>query len=184
MQFFETSLPGVYLIELEKIRDDRGLFARSWCKEEFEAHRLNPNMVQMNVGFSYRKGTLRGLHFQEAPYAEAKLVRCSRGVLYDVAVDLRPDSPTFCQSFGIELTGDGNSMLYVPEGCAHGYQTLADNTELSYLTSQVYHRDYARGVRYDDPAFEIRWPLEVAVISEADRTWPDFKAIHTERTTR
>lgn len=174
MQFFETPLAGVYLVELEKIRDDRGYFARSWCREEFEAHGLNPAMVQMNTGFSYRKGTLRGLHYQEPPYAEAKLVRCTRGVLYDVVVDLRPDSPTFCHWFGIDLTDEDGTMVYAPEGCAHGYQTLTDNTELSYLTSQIYRRDSARGVRYDDPAFNIRWPMKVAVISEADQTWPDF----------
>lgn len=184
MKFFETPLSGVYLIELEKIRDDRGYFARSWCKEEFEANGLNPNMLQMNVGFSYRRGTLRGMHFQAAPYAEVKLVRCDRGALYDVIVDLRPDSATYCQWFGMELTGEGGTMVYAPEGCAHGYQTLTDSTQLSYMTTQVYQRDYARGVRYDDPAFNIRWPLEVAVISEADRKWPDVAVSQPETTRR
>jgi len=181
MQFFDTSLPGVHLIELEKIRDDRGYFARTWCKEEFEAHGLNPAMLQMNLGFSYRKGTVRGMHFQLPPYGEAKLVRCNRGSLYDVIVDLRPDSPTYCEWFGMKLTAENGSMLYVPPGCAHGYQTLDDNTELQYLTSQVYQRDYARGVRFDDPVFNIQWPTDVTVVSEADRNWPNYAVVQTNR---
>jgi dTDP-4-dehydrorhamnose 3,5-epimerase len=184
MQFSETRLPGVYVIELEKIRDDRGYFARCWCKEEFAAEGLKVGMVQMNAGLSYRRGTLRGMHFQLPPYGEVKLIRCDRGAIYDVIIDLRPDSPTYCQWFAAELSEDNGSMIYAPEGCAHGYQTLVDNSQMSYMTTQVYQRDYARGVRFDDPAFGIRWPLEATVISLNDRNWPDFVAAETERLRR
>jgi len=180
MQFLETKLPGVYLIELQKIRDDRGYFARTWCREEFAAQGLNTGIVQMNAGVSYRKGTLRGMHYQLAPYGEVKIIRCNRGAFFDVIVDLRPQSPTFCQWIGAELSEENGTMIYAPEGCAHGYQTLVDNTEMQYLATQVYQRDYARGVRYNDPAFGIKWPLEVTVISEADRNWPDFVAAGQE----
>jgi len=175
MIFTETTLKGAYLIELEKLEDERGFFARTWCRREFGARRLMPGCVQSNVSFSKRKGTLRGLHYQRAPYEEAKLVRCTRGAIYDVIVDLRPESPTHGEWIGVELTGEGGTMLYVPENFAHGFQTLEDHTEVAYQVSQFYAPEHERGIRYDDPAFGIRWPMEVAVISEKDRTWADFR---------
>jgi dTDP-4-dehydrorhamnose 3,5-epimerase len=172
--FTETGLPGAYVVGVKRIEDDRGFFARGWCRREFEEAGLNPNLVQVNLARSHRKGTLRGLHYQVAPHAEAKLARCTKGAIYDVLVDLRPDSPTFKRWFGIELTDDNHQMLYVPEGFAHGYQTLTDGAEMLYQTSQFYAAPSARGVRYDDPAFGIAWPLPVSVISDADRGWADF----------
>jgi dTDP-4-dehydrorhamnose 3,5-epimerase len=174
MIFRETKLKDVYIIEITEFQDERGFFARAWCRKEFEEHGLNAVLVQSNIGFSKKKGTLRGMHYQVSPYAEAKLVRCTRGVIYDVAIDLRPSSPTYKQWLGVELTAENHKMLYVPEGFAHGYQTLADNTEISYQTSQFYAPQAARGVRYNDPAFGITWPLAVEAISDADKHWPDF----------
>jgi dTDP-4-dehydrorhamnose 3,5-epimerase len=175
MEFIETSLKGAYLVQLKKIQDERGYFARGWCREEFLQHGLNPQMVQLNVGFSLRRGTVRGMHYQLAPHGEAKYVRCTRGAIYDVVIDLREGSPTLRQWFGIELTPDSGLMLYAPEGFGHGYQSLQDDTEMYYMTSAPYAPAAARGVRYDDPAFGVRWPLPVSVISKADRDWPDFQ---------
>lgn len=175
MEFVETALKGAYLVRPKRIEDDRGFFARAWCRDEFAGHLLNPGIAQLNVAFSHRKGTLRGLHHQHAPHAEAKFVRCTRGAIFDVIVDLRADSPTRGKWFGAELTADNGTMLYAPEGFAHGYQTLADDTEIYYLTSVPYAAAAASGVRYDDEGFGIKWPLPVAVISEADRTWPDYR---------
>ena len=172
MVFTETAIKGVYLIGLERKEDHRGFFARAWCHQEFEAHGLNPSLAQVNVGFSRKKGTLRGMHFQRHPHQEAKLVRCTMGQIFDVAVDLRPDSPTYRQWVGAELTADNRTMLYVPEGCAHGYQTLQDDAEVVYQTSQLFVSTHATGVRFDDPAFGIVWPLAVEVISEMDKVWP------------
>jgi dTDP-4-dehydrorhamnose 3,5-epimerase len=174
MIFTETKLKGAYVIDLERVADERGFFARSWCVREFAAHGLNHAVVQVNFGHSARKGTLRGMHFQVAPYAEAKVVHCSRGALYDVIIDLREGSPTKGQWVGMELTADNRRMFYVPEGFAHGYQTLEDNTDLVYQTSQFYAKDAARGVRYNDPTFGIAWPLSVSVISTGDKGWPDY----------
>ena len=174
MVFTETKLPGVFILDLELKQDERGFFARAWCQEEFEAHGLNTKLVQMNVGFSTRQGTLRGLHFQRDPWAEAKLVRCTMGAIFDVVVDLRPGSPTSRQWFGIELSQANRRMLYSPEGFAHGYQALTDNAEMYYLTTQFFAPDYATGVRYDDPAFGIVWPTNVTVISPKDRSWADY----------
>jgi len=174
MIFTPTELNGAYLVGLKRIEDVRGFFARAWCRKEFTDHGLNPDLEQINVAFSHRRGTLRGMHFQESPHAEAKLVRCTRGALYDVIIDLRPASPTFRRWLGVELTADNRQMLYVPEGSAHGYQTLADETEMYYQTTEFYVPQAARGVRYNDPAFAVKWPLPVAVISEADQKWPDF----------
>ncbi len=174
MIFTETKLTGAYIIHIERLEDDRGFFGRAWCKREFESKGLNPSLVQMNVGFSKRKGTLRGVHYQKAPWAEAKLVRCTMGAVYDVIVDLRPDSPTYKQWIGIELTQDNRAMLYAPEGFAHGYQSLRDESEIYYQTTQFYSPDCAWGVRYNDPMFQIAWPMEVTVISERDKTWPDY----------
>jgi dTDP-4-dehydrorhamnose 3,5-epimerase len=171
----ETRLNGVCIIELEKVMDERGYFARCWCVKEFSAHGLNPAVAQVNVGHSVRRGTVRGMHFQMAPYAEVKVVHCSRGALYDVVLDLREGSPTRGQWVGIELTAENGRRVYVPEGCAHGYQTLADETDLVYQTSQFYTKEAAWGVRYNDPAFKIEWPLPVSVISAGDRAWPDFE---------
>jgi dTDP-4-dehydrorhamnose 3,5-epimerase len=176
MEFSETRLKGAYLVSLKKISDSRGYFARGFCQNEFAAHGLNPQMVQLNTASSRLKGTLRGLHFQVDPHAEAKFVRCTRGALYDVIVDLRPGSPTRGQWFGAELTHDNGVMLYLPEGFAHGYQTLVDDTDMYYMTSAFYAAASARGVRYDDPAFRIQWPLPVSVVSEADASWPTYEA--------
>jgi dTDP-4-dehydrorhamnose 3,5-epimerase len=174
MDFEETELKGAFLVRLRKIADDRGFFARGWCRDEFAAQGLTASMVQLNIGFSSAQGTLRGLHYQLPPYGEAKFVRCTSGALFDVIVDVRPASPTRGQWFGVELTDRNGVMLYVPEGFAHGYQTLVDDTEMYYLTSATYAAAAARGVRYNDPVFRIQWPLPVTVISDADRSWADF----------
>jgi dTDP-4-dehydrorhamnose 3,5-epimerase len=170
--FSETKLPGAYVIELEKLNDYRGFFSRIWCKTEFEQHGLRSALAQSNVGFSLRKGTLRGLHFQRPPHAEVKIVRCTRGAIFDVIVDLRPESSTYKSWFGVELNEENGRMIYVPEGFAQGYITLVDNTEMNYHTSEMFSPLSASGVRYDDPAFGIEWPLVPAVISEQDRKWP------------
>ena len=175
MIFRETNLKGVYLIELEKREDDRGFFARSFCREEFAAHGLNPSVAQCNVAFNHKKGTLRGLHYQVAPFEEVKLVRCTRGSLYDVCVDLRPGSPTFKRHFGAVLSSRQHNMVYIPEGFAHGLQTLEDDTEVFYQMSQVFSPESARGVRWNDPAFGIEWPAAVRTMTEKDKTYPDFR---------
>jgi len=174
MRFYETQLSGLFEIHLEPKSDERGFFARSWCEKEFEKHGLNSRILQCNVSFNMRKGTLRGMHFQDEPHAEAKLIRCTRGAIYDVAIDLRCDSKTSKQWVGIELTAENRKMLYIPEGFAHGFLTLEDHTEIFYQMSEFYYPELARGVRWNDPTFNIRWPEEVAVISERDRTYPDF----------
>ena len=174
MIFNKTRLPGAYLIEVQQLTDERGFFARSWCQNEFEAHNLNPRLVQCNISFNLKRGTLRGMHYQAAPFEEAKLVRCTMGAIYDVIVDLRPASPTYKQHFGVTLTPEARDMLYIPEGFAHGFLTLADNTEVFYQMSEFYAPDCARGLRWNDPAFDIRWPEAVQVISERDATYPDF----------
>jgi dTDP-4-dehydrorhamnose 3,5-epimerase len=168
MIFTETKLGGAYLIDLDKHEDERGFFARSWCQDEFEKHGLNPRMVQCNISFNEKLGTLRGLHYQSLPYQEAKLVRCTMGALYDVIVDLRSDSPTFKKWLSVELTAQNRRALYVPEGCAHGFQTLVDNTEVFYQMSEFFHPECARGVRWDDPAFGIVWPISNLIISKKD----------------
>ncbi|XAL99614.1 dTDP-4-dehydrorhamnose 3,5-epimerase [Phycisphaeraceae bacterium D3-23] len=174
MIFTETPLSGGYLIEPERHEDLRGHFARIWCEREFADHGLSTALVQVNVGYSTRKGTLRGMHYQTAPHAEVKLVRCTRGAVYDVMVDLRHDSPTHCQWYGTELTPDNGRMLYIPEGFGHGYLTLTDDAEISYQTSHTYAASAATGVAYDDPAFGIDWPMAPAVLSDADRAWPRY----------
>jgi dTDP-4-dehydrorhamnose 3,5-epimerase len=176
MIFTETELRGAYIIEPERREDDRGFFARLWCQRELEQHGLDPRVAQVNAGFTLRTGSLRGLHFQLPPLQEVKIVRCTMGALFDVILDLRPDSSTYKRWVGVELTADNRRMVYVPEGCAHGYQTLAANTEMCYQTSQFYAPELARGVRYDDAGFRIRWPLPVTDISDADRSWPDHRA--------
>jgi len=173
--FLETGLAGALLIEPERQEDARGFFARTWCQREFTDHGLNARLVQCNVSFNKKRGTLRGMHYQVAPHEEAKLVRCTRGSLYDVMIDLRPASPTFKKHVGVVLTDQSRKMLYVPEGCAHGFQTLEDETEVFYQMSEFYAPDCARGLRWDDPAFGIRWPLEERTMSERDRSYPDFR---------
>lgn len=177
MEFHETPVAGVYLVRQQRCTDERGYFARVWCAQQFRDQGLEPNVCQCNVGFSRKSGTLRGIHFQQPPHAEVKLVRCTAGAIYDVALDLRPESPTFLEWYGVELNPIEGQMLYIPEGCAHGYQTLADDTEILYQTSKAYVSDAASGVRYDDPAFEIQWPLCPTMISEADRNWPAFSSV-------
>jgi dTDP-4-dehydrorhamnose 3,5-epimerase len=172
--FTETRLKGAFVLELEKREDDRGFFARSWCRNEFEAHNLNAAIVQCNVSFNRFKGTLRGMHYQAAPFAEAKLVRCTAGALYDVIIDLRRDSPTYKQHLGEVLSAANYKILYVPEGFAHGFQTLEDNTEIFYQMSQFYSPEHARGVRYNDPAFGIQWMIGEPVLTDRDRNYPDF----------
>jgi dTDP-4-dehydrorhamnose 3,5-epimerase len=175
MRFTETKVAGAYLIEPEPIADERGFFARTWCQDEFRAHGLASRLAQCSVSFSHRKGTLRGLHYQAAPHQEAKLVRCTRGAIWDVAVDLRRDSPSFKAWFGAELSAGNRAMLYVPEGCAHGQLTLTDDTEVFYQMSAPFEPTAARGVRFDDPAFAIEWPAEVRVINQRDRSYPDVE---------
>jgi dTDP-4-dehydrorhamnose 3,5-epimerase len=172
--FIETRLKGAFILEMERREDDRGFFARSWCQREFEAHQLNPKLAQCNVSFNRRKGTLRGMHYSAAPFEEAKLVRCTAGAAYDVIIDLRRDSPTYRQHVGEVLSAANHRMLYVPEGFAHGFQTLEDNTEIFYQMSQFYSPEHARGVRFDDPAFAIEWMLPEPVMLDRDRNYPDF----------
>ncbi|HZQ18234.1 MAG TPA: dTDP-4-dehydrorhamnose 3,5-epimerase [Terriglobales bacterium] len=174
MIFLETTIHGVVLIGLDRKTDERGFFARSWCESEFAEHGLNARLAQCNISYNDKKGTLRGIHYQEQPNQEAKLVRCTKGAIYDVAVDLRPMSPSFKRYYGVRLDDDNRHMLYVPEGCGHGFLTLSDHVEVFYQMSEFYHPESARGVRWNDPAFQIDWPEPVRVISERDRTYPDF----------
>jgi len=185
MIFTPTPLSGGFVIEPTRIEDERGFFARAWCQHEFATYGLNTELVQCNISFNLRRGTVRGMHYQAAPHAEAKLVRCTSGALYDVIIDLRPDAPTFMQHFSIVLSAAQHTMLYVPEGFAHGFQTLEPNTEVFYQMSTFYAPEAARGVRWNDPAFAIRWPLTDVTIGERDRTYPDFvgamEAMHDQR---
>jgi dTDP-4-dehydrorhamnose 3,5-epimerase len=179
MRFRETRLKGAYEIDLELHSDDRGSFARTYCWREFEAHGLNPRVVQCNVSCNKQRGTLRGMHYQEAPYQEDKLIRCLRGALYDVIVDLRRDSPTFRQWTAVELRaqpGQPSGMLYVPAGFAHGFQTLEDDTEVSYQMSEFFAPEAAQGFRWNDPAIAIDWPEPVRMMSDRDRQYPDLAA--------
>ena len=176
MIFEETTLKDAYIIQLEVLKDVRGFFARSFCREEFEKYGLNPCVVQCNISFNKNKGTLRGMHYQVAPHEEAKLVRCTRGTIYDAIIDLRSQSPTFKQWFGVKLSADNRDMLYIPEGFAHGYQALEDNTEVFYQVSESYHPESAQGVRWDDPSFGIEWPLGQPTLSTKDSSWPLLKS--------
>ena len=175
MLFRETKLPGVFVIELQKHEDERGFFARSWCRREFEAHGLDPRMAQCNVSFNKVKGTLRGMHYQAPPCAEAKLVRCTRGAIYDVIIDLRRESVTYKQHVSEVLSSNNYKALFVPAGFAHGFQTLEDNSEVFYQMSTFYSPGHQRGLRYNDPAFRINWPVDATVISDRDRNYEDFK---------
>jgi len=177
--FNETKLKGAYIIEVEPLEDDRGFFARMFCRKEFEKHGLNFLVAQCNISQNRKKGTLRGMHYQVAPHAEAKLVTCLAGSIYDVIIDLRADSATYRQWLAVELSGNGrHSMLYVPEGFAHGFQTLEDDSEVFYQMSEFYSPPSGRGVRWDDPAFAVRWPEGPRILSERDKTYPDFDVKH------
>jgi dTDP-4-dehydrorhamnose 3,5-epimerase len=174
MNFVPIYLHGAFIIELQKLEDERGFFARSFCQREFKEHGLNPNLAQCNISYNRAKGTLRGMHFQAAPYREAKLVRCTQGAIHDVIVDIRPDSPTYRGYFAIDLTAEAQNALYVPEGFAHGFLTLEPDTYVFYQMSEFYAPGYGRGFRWNDPAFQIEWPAAVDVISERDAHYPDY----------
>jgi len=174
MIFEEVGLPGAFLVHVERKEDERGFFARSWCRKEFEAHGLCGRLAQCNLSFNKAKGTLRGMHFQSAPFEEAKLVRCTRGAVFDAIIDLRKGSPTFRRYFGTTLTAENREMLYIPEGFAHGFLTMEDDTEIFYQMSEFYAPECAGGVRWDDPVFGIVWPEKIRIISERDRSYPDF----------
>lgn len=174
MKFIRVPLQGACIIEIEPVADERGFFARTWDAQEFSSQGLNPNLAQCSVSFNKRRGTLRGMHYQEQPFAEAKLVRCCSGAIYDVIVDLRPASPTHRKWIAVELSAENHKMLYVPEGVAHGFQTLTDEVEVSYHISEVYKPQSARGVRWNDPLFAIDWPVSDPILSERDRTYPDY----------
>ena len=175
MVFTETALRGAFLIEPEPRADERGFFARTWSAAEFESRALNTNVAECSVSFNARKGTLRGMHYQVAPFAETKIVRCTRGSMYDVIIDLRPESPTFTRHFGAVLTADNRKAMYIPTGFAHGFQTLEDDTEALYQISEFYSPEHSRGVRWDDPAFGIAWPPDERMLSERDLGYPDFR---------
>jgi dTDP-4-dehydrorhamnose 3,5-epimerase len=174
MLFTATPLPGAFVIEPERLEDSRGFFARTWCQREYEARSLTSRLVQCSISSSNKKGTLRGIHYQIAPYEEAKLVRCTSGAIFDVIVDLRPQSPTFRQHFSAILTALNHVSLFIPEGVAHGFLTMEDNTEVFYQMSEFHSPKHARGVRWNDPAFGVEWPLTPVIMSERDRGYPDF----------
>ena len=174
MLFTETLLRGAFIIEPERLEDERGFFARTWCQREFAAHNLSPRLVQCSTSFNKEKGTLRGVHYQIAPYEETKLVRCTAGAIFDVIIDLRRASPTFKQSFHVILTAENHKALYIPEGLAHGFLTLEDKTEVFYQMSEFYSAEHGRGVRWNDPLFDIRWPFTPLIMSERDSSYPDF----------
>jgi dTDP-4-dehydrorhamnose 3,5-epimerase len=175
MKFHETKLRGAFIIDIQEFGDERGFFARAWCKREMQEHGLSVALAQANVSLSTKKGTMRGMHYQINPHEESKLVRCTRGSLYDVIVDLREDSPTFKDWIGVELTADNHRMLFVPEGFAHGFVTLEDDTEAYYMVTEFYTPGAEQGLRYNDPALGIEWPVTISVISDKDASWPDFE---------
>jgi dTDP-4-dehydrorhamnose 3,5-epimerase len=174
MLSIETRIQGAFIIEPERLEDERGFFSRTFCQREFEGMGLNPKVAQCNISFNREKGTLRGMHYQAAPHEEAKLVRCTKGAIYDVIIDLRPGSITFKKWLAFDLTEQNRSMLYIPEGFAHGFQTLEDNSEVFYQISEFYHPEYARGFRWNDPAFGIEWRIDDPIISAKDLQHPDF----------
>lgn len=177
MLFTETKLKSAFIIDLEPRQDHRGFFARTFCAKEFEAHGLKPAVAQCNLSFNHKKGTLRGMHYQIPPAAETKLIRCTQGAIYDVIVDMRPESPTYLQHIGVELTAENRRALYVPEMFAHGYQALSDGAEVIYQVGEFYTPGYERGMRYNDPVLKIDWPLPVSEISEKDAAWPLLETI-------
>ena len=176
MIFSKTKLGGAFLIDLDRNVDSRGFFARVFCVDEFRDHGLKPEVAQCSISFNHLKGTLRGMHWQAAPKAEAKLIRCTRGAIFDVIVDLRPNSPTRLQHITADLSADNGRMLYIPEGFAHGFQTLANDTEVFYQMTESFEPDCGRGARWNDPAFDIEWPLPNPIMNDRDRTWKDFAA--------
>jgi dTDP-4-dehydrorhamnose 3,5-epimerase len=180
VRFVPTTLSGAYVIEQERHADERGWFARTWCAQELAARGLEPRLAQCSASYNHRRGTVRGLHYQAPPCAEVKLVRCSRGALYDVAADLRPASPTFLRWFGVELTPENGRALYIPRGFAHGFMTLTDATEIAYQTSDAYSPAHARGVRWSDPLLKVEWPGPVEVIVARDRDYPDLRSSELE----
>ena len=175
MIFHQLDIPGAFLLEPERKEDRRGFFARTYCRNELEARGLDPTVVQCNISVNHQRGTVRGMHWQAAPYEEIRLVRCTAGAIHDVILDLRPDSPTFKRHLAFELDAQNRLSVYIPAGLAHGFQTLADDTEVFYQMSEFYYPDHARGVRWNDPAFSITWPLEISIISERDLAFPDFE---------
>ncbi len=175
MKFIETKLKGAYIIELQTMEDERGFFARTFCQKEFVVYGLNPKLAQCSISYNKRKGTLRGMHYQVSPMADAKLVRCTRGAIYDVIIDLRHESSTYCEWISLEITADNHRMIYIPEGFAHGFQTLMDDTEVFYQISGFYAPECARGVGWNDPAFGIVWPDDKRIISEKDMNYPLFE---------
>ena len=177
VRFTETTLPGAYVIDLDRYEDHRGFFARTWCRREFGEHGLEQEFVQASISHSYRRGTVRGMHYQVAPHEEVKLVRCTRGAILDVIIDLRPNETTYTRHFAVELSVENGRALYVPEGFAHGFQTLQDDTEVCYHMSEFHSPDAARGVRWDDPLFEIDWPIADPVIKERDASYPDYEPV-------
>ncbi len=177
MEFTESRIPGAWIIDVKAIHDDRGLFAMTWLPEEFHAHGIDPTLAQCNLAFSHKRGTLRGMHFQNDPHGQQKIVRCTRGSLLDVIVDLRPASPTYCQWDAVELTAGNHRMLYMPIGVAHGYLTLSDDTEAYYHASSRWAPAAESGVRWDDPAFAVQWPFAPIVISAKDATWPGYARV-------
>jgi dTDP-4-dehydrorhamnose 3,5-epimerase len=175
MQLLTTSISGAFLVELEKNADSRGFFARAWCSRIFAEHGLSNQFVQTNISYNRRSGTLRGMHYQAAPHQECKMVRCTQGEIYDVIIDLRPQSDSYGDWFAVKLTAANHRMLYIPKGCAHGYQTLADDSEILYMVSDYYCPECERGLCYDDPEFAIAWPHSASDVSEKDRSWPKFE---------
>ena len=177
MIFTETELKGAFIIDLEQKSDHRGFFARTFCAQEFAEHGLKPNIAQCNLSLNYKKGTIRGMHYQLAPASETKLVRCTRGAIYDVIVDLRPESRTYLAHIAVELSADNRRYLYIPENFAHGYQTLTDDAEVAYQMGEFYRPGYAHGLRYDDPILDIEWPLSINELSEKDANWPLLESV-------
>jgi len=174
MKFSETKLQGAWVVDIEQLTDERGFFARSWCQNEFDDHDMISRLVQANMSFNHTRGTLRGMHYQVAPHEETKFIRCTRGAIFDVIVDLRVDSDTYGQWVGVELTAESRTALFVPRGFAHGFQTLDDNTEVFYQVSEFYTPGAEQGLRHNDPTFAIEWPEPVTVISDKDANWPDY----------
>ena len=175
MKFSEIFLQGAFIIDIEPVADERGLFARTWCKKEFHQKGLLDEFMQCNISVNHKKGTLRGMHFQKAPYAEAKLVRCTKGAIFDVIIDLRPESDTFFKWYAVELNANNRKTLFIPKGFAHGFQTLTDHTEVFYQMSEFYRPEYAGGVRWNDPVFGVDWPEDTRIISKKDQQYPDVQ---------
>ena len=175
MKFSEIFLQGAFIIDIEPVADERGLFARTWCKKEFHQKGLLDEFMQCNISVNHKKGTLRGMHFQKAPYAEAKLVRCTKGAIFDVIIDLRPESDTFFKWYAVELNANNRKTLFIPKGFAHGFQTLTDHTEIFYQMSEFYRPEYAGGVRWNDPVFGVDWPEDTRIISKKDQQYPDVQ---------